>query len=187
MCREHPELAGPYHSSFTVYFPIYCTHHVLSSASVGSVSQQARRGMATEKQIFNQINSTKNIKKITSSMKMVSAAKLKGDENRLAAAVPFNAWTSNLCPEPKLIEDATFEELPDKVLIVPFTSDKGLCGGVNSFVTRSVKNMLTALESQGKSGDIVVIGDKGRGQLRRTHGDKILRSATDVDHVPYHQ
>jgi len=145
-----------------------------------TVSQQARRGMATEKQIFNQINSTKNIKKITSSMKMVSAAKLKGDEGRLAAAIPFNAWTSSLCPEPKEIEDATFEELPDKTLIVPFTSEKGLCGGVNSFVTRSVKNMISTLESQGKSADIVVIGDKGRGQLRRTHGDKILRSATDV-------
>lgn len=113
-------------------------------------------------------------------MKMVSAAKLKGDENRLAAAIPFNAWTNNLCPEPKLIEDATFEELPEKTLIVPFCSDKGLCGGVNSFVTRAVKNMITALESQGKSADIVVIGDKGRAQLNRTHAEKILRSATDV-------
>lgn len=113
-------------------------------------------------------------------MKMVSAAKLKGDEARLAAAKPFNTWTSQLSPEPQMIEDATFEELPEKCLIVPFTSEKGLCGGVNSFVTRSVKNMIAALDSQGKSADVVVIGDKGRGQLRRTHGDKILRSATDV-------
>ena len=113
-------------------------------------------------------------------MKMVSAAKLKGDEQRLAAAKPFNTWTSQLSPEPQMIEDATFEELPEKCLIVPFTSEKGLCGGVNSFVTRSVKNMISTLDSQGKSADVVVIGDKGRGQLRRTHGDKILRSATDV-------
>ena len=130
--------------------------------------------------VFNQIQSTKNLSKITSSMKMVSAAKLKGDEARLAAAKPFNTWTSQLSPEPQMVEDATFEELPEKCLIVPFTSEKGLCGGVNSFVTRSVKNMITALDSQGKSADVVVIGDKGRGQLRRTHGDKILRSATDV-------
>ena len=130
--------------------------------------------------VLNQINSTKNINKITASMKMVSAAKLKGDETRLAAAIPFNSWANTLCSPPKEIEDATFEELPEKCLIVPFTSEKGLCGGVNSFVTRSVKDIVKTLDSQGKSADIVVIGDKGRGQLRRTHGNKILRSATDV-------
>lgn len=130
--------------------------------------------------VFNQIQSTKNIQKITSSMKMVSAAKLKGDENRLAAATPFNSWAATLSSEPVEIEGATFEELPEKVLIVPFSSDKGLCGGVNSFITRGVKNMVKALEGSGKSADIVVIGDKGRGQLRRTHGDYILRSATEV-------
>lgn len=145
-----------------------------------AVSQQARRGMATEKQIFNQIVSTKNIRKITASMKMVSAAKLKGDENRLAAAITFNGWTNSLSPEPKLIEDATYDELPQKTLIVAFTSDKGLCGGVNSFITRGVKRMITILEKEGKTADVAVVGDKGRAQLRRTHGDSITRSATEV-------
>lgn len=145
-----------------------------------SVSQQARRGMATEKQIFNQIVSTKNIRKITASMKMVSAAKLKGDETRLAAAIPFNSWTNKLCSEPKDIEDATFDELPAKTLIVPFTSDKGLCGGVNSFITRGTKTMIAKLDAQGKTSDVVIVGDKGRAQLKRTHAEKIVRSATDV-------
>jgi F-type H+-transporting ATPase subunit gamma len=124
--------------------------------------------------------STKNIRKITASMKMVSAAKLKGDESRLAAADPFNSWTNQLCSEPKLIEDATFDELPSKCLLVPFTSDKGLCGGINSFITRGTKSIITILESQGKSADVVIVGDKGRGQLSRTHGSYITRSATDV-------
>jgi len=146
---------------------------------MGVVSQQVR-GMATEKQIFNQIQSTKNIQKITSSMKMVSAAKLKGDENRLAAATPFNSWAAELSSEPKEMEGATFDDLPEKVLIVPFTSEKGLCGGVNSFITRSVKVIVKAQHAAGKSADIVVIGDKGRGQLRRMHGDLIIRSATEV-------
>jgi len=138
------------------------------------------RGMATEKQIFNQIQSTKNIAKITASMKMVSAAKLKGDEQRLAAAIPFNAWTTAISGEPKPIADATFEELPQKVLLVPVTSDKGLCGGINSFITRGTKSCVSQLNAQGKECDIVVIGDKGRGQLRRFHGDVIKRSATEV-------
>jgi F-type H+-transporting ATPase subunit gamma len=113
-------------------------------------------------------------------MKMVSAAKLKGDEGRLAASIPFNQWTYSICPEPNLIEDATYDELPQKVLIVPFTSEKGLCGGVNSFITRGTRVMIKKLAAQGKECDIVVIGDKGRGQLRRFVPEMITRSATDI-------
>lgn len=130
--------------------------------------------------VLNQINATKNISKITASMKMVSAAKLKGDETRLAAAIPFNNWAYSIGTAPKLIEDSTFEEIPQKVLLVPFTSDKGLCGGVNSFISRGTRDMLKKLAAQGKEADVVVIGDKGRAQLRRTVGDTIIRSATDV-------
>jgi len=113
-------------------------------------------------------------------MKMVSAAKLKGDEGRRTTAIAFNNWADALSGEPKLIEDATYEELPAKCLLVPICSDKGLCGGVNTFITRSVKNCIKALHSQGKDADIAVIGDKGRGQLRRVHGDKIKLSVTEV-------
>ncbi len=113
-------------------------------------------------------------------MKMVSAAKLKGDETRLAAAIPFNNWAYKISPPPAQVEDATFDELPQKVLIVPFTSDKGLCGGVNSFITRATRDMLKKLAVAGKEADVVVIGDKGRAQLRRTVGEEIIRSATEV-------
>jgi F-type H+-transporting ATPase subunit gamma len=130
--------------------------------------------------VWNQIQSTKNIQKITSSMKMVSAAKLKGDEGRRATAIAFNTWADALSGAPKIIEDATFEELPQKCLLVPICTDKGLCGGVNTFITRSVKTCIKALHSQGKDADIAVIGDKGRGQLRRVHGDKIKLSVTEV-------
>jgi len=136
--------------------------------------------MATEKQIWNQIQSTKNIQKITSSMKMVSAAKLKGDEVRLQKAKPFNQWSYSICSEPQLVEDATYEEVPQKTLIMPFTSDKGLCGGINSYISRSTRDAAQKLMAQGKECDIVVVGDKGRAQMRRTLADKIVRSATDV-------
>jgi F-type H+-transporting ATPase subunit gamma len=113
-------------------------------------------------------------------MKMVSAAKLKGDENRLAAAKPFNSWAAGLSTEPMEMEGASFDDLPEKILIVPFSSDKGLCGGINTYITRSVKVMVKAQHGAGKSADVMVIGDKGRAQLRRTHGDTIIRSATEV-------
>lgn len=143
----------------------------------------AARGMATEKQIFNQIQSSENIKKITSSMKMVSAAKLKGDETRLALAKPFNQWTDALCGEAVLMEDldeVTFEELPQKTLLVPISSDKGLCGGINSFISRCTKDAVAKLTAQGKECDVVVIGDKGRSQLSRAIPEKIVRTATEV-------
>ena len=113
-------------------------------------------------------------------MKMVSAAKLKGDENRLARAKAFNSWTSSLGSTPTPVEDATFEELPQKCLIVPFTSEKGLCGGVNSCITRATRNMIKQLDSAGKECDVVVVGDKGRAQLKRSAGEKIAVSLTDV-------
>jgi len=144
----------------------------------------AARGMATEKQIFNQIQSTKNIQKITSSMKMVSAAKLKGDETRLALAKPFNKWTDALCSEPVHIEtpdDVDYEEVPQKTLIVPITSDKGLCGGINSFIGRAVKDCVAKLDAQGKECDVVVVGDKGRSSMARTIPDSIIRTATEVE------
>lgn len=144
------------------------------------LATQQTRGMATEMQIKSQISSTQNIQKITSSMKMVSAAKLKGDESRLAAAIPFNKWTYEIYSEPTMLEDATFEELPQKSLIVPFTSEKGLCGGVNSFISRGVRDMIKKITTDGKEADVVIIGEKGRSQMRRTVSDHITRSATDV-------
>lgn len=111
---------------------------------------------------------------------MVSAAKLKGDESRRLTAITFNTWAEALNGPPKMVEEATFEELPKKVLIVPITSDKGLCGGVNSFITRGVKDCVKKLKDQGKDADIALIGDKGRGQLRRSLPEALKVSVTEV-------
>jgi len=138
------------------------------------------RNMATEKQLFDKMVSTKNIQKITSSMKMVSAAKLKGDESRLTLAKSFNLWTSFICGPSLKLDPSSFEDIPQKNLIVPITSDKGLCGGVNSFISRGTRNCVVKLSSMGKQCDIVVIGDKGKSQMRRILGEKIIRSATEI-------
>ncbi len=115
---------------------------------------------------------------------MVSAAKLKGDETRLALAKPFNEWTNALCGESVVIEEPeliTYEELPQKTLIVPITSDKGLCGGINSFISRNVKDAVSKLSAQGKECDVVIVGDKGRSQMSRVIPEKIVRTATECE------
>ena len=68
--------------------------------------------------------------------------------------------------------------------MVTLTTDKGLCGGVNSILTRMTKGMLGRLSADGKDYQIFAVGEKGRAQMRRTHSDKFLSSATDR-HMPY--
>lgn len=59
------------------------------------------------------------------------------------------------------------------------TTDKGLCGGVNSILCRMTKQLLTRLDAEGKSYELIVLGEKGKGQLRRVYGDKIVASLSD--------
>jgi len=143
-----------------------------------------RRGMATEQQLKARITGTTNIEKITKSMKMVSAAKLRGDQQRLAAANPFAKWASSITGAEKDMEDLDVSDFPKKNLIVVMSTDKGLCGGVNTILSRMTRSMLAKLESDGKEYQLFVCGDKGRSQLRRVYGDKFLASATERT-VPY--
>ncbi len=113
---------------------------------------------------------------------MVSAAKLKGDEKRLTLAKPFNSWTDALSAAPVSLEDTstvTYEELPQKTLILPITSDKGLCGGVNSYISRAIRDAVPKIIKQGKECDIVIVGDKGRSQMNRTVPNYIKRTVTE--------
>ncbi|CAM9576939.1 unnamed protein product [Scytosiphon promiscuus] len=139
------------------------------------------RGMATEKQVMMRINATKNISKITQSMKMVSAAKLRGDQARLDKAQPFNAWTAQLNEPPMVTEDGIDTSAwPQNNLIVAISSDRGLCGGVNSFVTRAIKKMMISTKEQGKDTTLFVVGEKGRSQLSRIHADEMTAACTDA-------
>eukprot|EP01033_Poteriospumella_lacustris_P003403 gene3403-2516_t len=151
---------------------------VESRSTVGSRVVQTR-GMATEKQLKTRINGTKNIAKITKSMKMVSAAKLRGDQQRLAAADPFAAWAANITGKERALENFDPVEFPQRNLIVTMTTDKGLCGGVNSILTRMTRQLLNKMDSQNKSYELFVLGEKGRAQMRRGYGSKFLASATD--------
>jgi len=142
------------------------------------------RSMATEQQLKMRITGTTNIEKITKSMKMVSAAKLRGDQTRLAAADPFASWASSITGKENDLEELDISEFPEKNLIVVLSTDKGLCGGVNTILSRMTRQMLTKLTDSGKSYELLVAGDKGRSQLRRQYGDHFLSTATDRS-LPY--
>lgn len=140
-----------------------------------------RRSFATEKEIAMRISATKNIKKITSSMKMVSASKLRGDQNRLDVSKIFCGWTSTLgAPSTPFDQLATIDALPDgKNVIVAITSDKGLCGGVHSAISRGVRALIGKF---GATSDIsvIAIGEKGRSQMRRMVGPNLDLALTEL-------
>jgi len=153
-----------------------------AAAARPTVARSVARGFATEKQILLRINATSNLKKITSSMKMVSAAKLKGDTNRLLAARPFNKWSEKLGTTQQSIEEIDTSSFPQKNLFVAFSSDRGLCGGVNSFVTRGMKKVAAELSASGKEFKLIVLGEKGRGQMRRIFSDNMVSAHTELEY-----
>jgi len=137
------------------------------------------RGMATEKQLKERMMATQNIEKITKSMKMVSAAKLRGDQNRLAVAKPFSQWAESITGPKKDLEDLSPENFAEKNLIVAMTTDKGLCGGVNSILCRLTKQLLNKISAEGKSASVYVMGEKGKSILQRQFPDLMIGAATD--------
>jgi len=77
------------------------------------------------------------------------------------------------------LENLPVTDFAQKNLIVTMTTDKGLCGGVNTILSRMTRQLLARLTAEGKDYELFVLGEKGRGQLRRNYGDKIVAAATD--------
>ncbi|KDO19514.1 ATP synthase F1 [Saprolegnia parasitica CBS 223.65] len=153
----------------------------LVSRNVAAIKVAGARGMATEKQILMRINATSNIAKITKSMKMVSAAKMRGAERRMNDGRPFATWLENTNSKLRIYEKDGYvpaEELKEgHNTFVPITSDRGLCGGCNSYIAKAMRLQINDVT---ENSSIFTIGDKGRGQLRRTHGKYIIGNATET-------
>lgn len=73
---------------------------------------------------------------------------------------------------------------PAKNLFVVMTTDKGLCGGVNTILSRMTRTAIAKLDADGKKVDLFVCGEKGRAQMRRQYGDRFIGTATDRQ-MPY--
>jgi F-type H+-transporting ATPase subunit gamma len=143
--------------------------------AAASSAVRSTRGMATLKQVSMRLKSVKNIQKITASMKMVSAAKFARAERELRAARPIGEASSALVnkAEINLADDAK------KQVYVAISSDRGLCGGIHSAVSKKI-NLTLREQSDSIESKIVVIGDKARSILQRTQGDKIILSCSEV-------
>merc|ERR1711998_673222 len=124
------------------------------------------------------MKSVASIAKITKATQMVAASKLRGAEARMLAARPLTGALKDLFGG---LEKS--EENPEGV--VPITSDKGLCGSVNTNAIKLVRfQVVPPLEEKGVNISIVSVGEKGKGLLKRFMPEKMATSVTDFRKCP---
>jgi F-type H+-transporting ATPase subunit gamma len=145
--------------------------------------------MAAGKEIRGKIKSVENTKKITKAMEMVAASKMRKAQDRMRAARPYaekvRQITGNLSKANPEYTHAFMQTNDAKTAgFVVVTTDKGLCGGMNTNVLRALTNQLKDLQAKGMGSEAVAIGNKGLGFLNRI-GAKVVSSATGLGDTPH--
>ena len=146
--------------------------------------------MAAGKEIRGKIKSVENTKKITKAMEMVAASKMRKAQERMLAARPYSEKVRNIAahlgeanpeythPFMQVNGDAK------KAGVIVVTTDKGLCGGLNTNVLRVVINKVRDLQGAGVAVEAVAIGNKGLGFLNRS-GVKVVSQVTGLGDQPH--
>ncbi|GGE39625.1 ATP synthase gamma chain [Primorskyibacter flagellatus] len=138
--------------------------------------------MPSLKDLKLRIESIKSTRKITKAMQMVAAAKLRRAQEAAESARPyaerFNAVLGQLASSvggsdsaPLLLRGTGKDDVH---LLVVMTAERGLCGGFNSNIVKLAKSKARELIAAGKTVKILTVGKKGREQLRRDFGDRLV-------------
>lgn len=132
-----------------------------------------------EKAILMRLNSVKTIQKITKSMKMVASSKMNADFRRLRNGKDFGINSVETIFKTDLYMQRKMPNETDKPkeLLVPITSDKGLCGSVNSGITRFLRDYIGHDFDRFK---IFVLGEKGANGMRRPYAKIFNHCATQL-------
>ena len=151
--------------------------------------------MPNLKDLKNRIDSVKNTRKITKAMQMVAAAKLRRAQEAAEEGRPYtarmNAVLGGLAASvggsdsaPKLLSGSGADSVH---LLVVMTGERGLCGGFNSSIVRMARAKAEELAAAGKTVKMITVGKKGRDQLKREYGDRIIHHVdlTEVKRVGY--
>jgi len=134
----------------------------------------------TLKEVRIRIKSVKSIEKITKTMKMIASSRLKGVQTRLMKARPFWEVPSEIFAEFK-------PENPQKKLFVAVTSDRGLCGGINTNLAKLVRSSVAEeRKDPSKVVKVALIGDKAVPLLTRQMGKDIFLSVHETAKKPMH-
>ena len=148
--------------------------------------------MASGKEIRTKIKSVQNTKKITKAMEMVAASKMRKAQERMRAARPYaekirrlaaNLSAANITDykHPFLVKKDDVK----RVGLIVVTTDKGLCGGLNTNTLRVALNSLKDWESKGVTEiRVTAIGNKGLGFMQRL-GAKVVSHVTQLGDTPH--
>ena len=135
---------------------------------------------ANEKVLKARIKSVSSIAKITKAMKMVSSSKMRADLVRLEGGKDFGHESiEKIIKSDNYIQKKIQGSSSNKKLYVPFTSDKGLCGGINSTIIREIRSTIkqNGLENSG----LYIVGDKGITGLSRQFSDIVKRGVHELN------
>lgn len=145
--------------------------------------------MAAGKEIRGKIKSVENTKKITKAMEMVAASKMRKAQDRMRAARPYSDKVRSIAlnlgkANPEYVHPFMKNNDAKAAGFIVVTTDKGLCGGMNTNILRVVTNMIRDLQNEGVQTEAVAIGNKGFGFLNRV-GAKIVSQATQLGDTPH--
>merc|ERR1712176_183305 len=154
-----------------------------------AVQRSQRQGrlscQASLKDIRDRIGSVKNTQKISDAMKLVSAAKVRRAQDAVISGRPFSSKlvdmlygvNTRLRNESEVDSPLLDVKPVEKVLIVAFTGDRGLCGGFNNFILKRTEQRVAELKASGVEAELLLVGKKG-GQYfgRRTDQYEVVRS-----------
>ena len=145
--------------------------------------------MAVGKEIRSKIKSVENTKKITKAMEMVAASKMRKAQDRMRHARPYSDKIRNITAN---LSQANPEyhspfmrlsETPKTVGFIVVTTDKGLCGGLNTNILRAVTIKIREVQAAGGTAQVVAIGNKGFGFMNRI-GAQVVSHATHLGDAP---
>jgi len=128
------------------------------------------RNMATLREIEMRLKSIKNIEKITKTMKTVASSKLPKASRAMAQAQIYGQTSE------ELFKNAETKQGEGKVLYIIASSDKGLCGGVHSQLSKATRRAV----QEDADADIVVLGDRCKAQLGRQVPENIIMSFNQI-------
>jgi F-type H+-transporting ATPase subunit gamma len=146
--------------------------------------------MAGSKEIRTKIKSVQSTRKITKAMEMVAASKMRKAQDRMRRTRPYAEKMRNVAanishanPEyfhPFLVERDTVK----RVGIIVITTDKGLCGGLNTNVLRLALSRMKEWEAQGEQFEVCCFGNKGLGFMQRL-GANIVSQVVNLGDAPH--
>lgn len=159
-------------------------HRQMMCASQLIVPTQQRHFAVSEKQLKARMKTVNNIRKITKAMKMVATSKMKADLKRLLDGKNFGVSSVDMMfTSDKYMKDRAPATPSDpEELIVSITSDKGMCGGTNSGIIKSVRTYVQANGRQKKK--IFSVGDKGTIVIQRAMSDLLTVGVSEIS-TPY--